>query len=48
MMTIEKITQSKTGGFFAMLVTDGKFNEMFFETEAEALAYVAAFNKFFA
>lgn len=48
MMTIQKITQSKAGGFFAMLVIDGKFNEMFFETEAEVLAYVAAFNKFFA
>lgn len=48
MMTIEKITQSKAGGFFAMLAIGGKFNEMFFETEAEALAYVEAFNKFFA
>ena len=45
-MTIEKITESKTGGFFAMLVFEGKPNEMFFDTKEEIFAYVNAFNNF--
>lgn len=45
MMTIEKITKT-TNGVFAMMIFEDMPNEMFFETEAEAIGYVAAFNKF--
>lgn len=43
-MTIEKITHF-SHGVFAMLVFKGKPNEMTFASEAEAIGYVAAFNK---
>ena len=44
MMTIEKFTKG-CNGVFAMMIFEGKPNEMFFDTEEEAITYVAAFNK---
>lgn len=45
MMTIEKITKT-LNGVFAMMIFQDMPNEMFFETEEEAIGYVVAFNKF--
>jgi hypothetical protein len=46
MMTIETITPSKNGGFFAMLLLGGIPTEMFFDTFEEIGSYVDAFNAF--
>lgn len=43
-MTIEKFTKV-CNGVFAMMIFENKPYEMFFKTEADAIAYVAAFNK---